>query len=62
MKVYYNNKAKKHKKMKSTAHEFDAPIDTTVRDLLLGEYFYKICAMYYRLKMITYAHVKKALK
>jgi hypothetical protein len=28
MKVYYNNKAKKHKKLKSTAQEFDAPVDT----------------------------------
>ena len=62
MKVYYNNKAKKHKKLKSTAQEFDAPIDATVRDLLLNEYFYKICGMYYRLRMITYTHVKKALK
>jgi hypothetical protein len=59
MKAYYNKKAKKSKKVKQ---EFDAPIDTEVRDLLLNEYFYKVCAMYYRLKMIRYSHVRKVVR
>jgi hypothetical protein len=33
-----------------------------VRDLLLNEFFYKVCRMYSRLKTIIYMHSKKAIK
>ena len=32
MKIYYNNKMKKHKKLKTVAQQFDLSIDTQVRD------------------------------
>jgi len=33
-----------------------------IRDLLLNEYFYKVCGLYSRLKMLIYQHTKRALK
>lgn len=62
MSIYYNNKAKKHKKLKSTALQFEAAIDGKVRDLLLKEFFDKVCKMFYQMRANVFVQARKALK
>lgn len=62
MKIYYNNKMKKHKKLKTMAQQFELSIDTEVRDQLLDEYFYTVCKLYCRMQMMIYFAARQQLK
>lgn len=48
MELYYENKSKKKKQLKTMDKKFKGSMDYELRDLLLNTYFYGVCKNYCR--------------
>lgn len=48
MELYYENKSKKKKQLKTMDKKFKGSMDSELRDLLLNTYFYGVCKNYCR--------------